>query len=132
MEDTEVAIDGSHSVGSCDFDVVDLGGDWFFSNLHKWGFAPSTVTVVHAARPELMKTTRHPIPSWTWGQGLAIESRFPGTRDFSASLAVPAAAEYLQRWRSQEGETAPEFCHRRVREAAGELAEAWGTSDALL
>lgn len=31
----EIALDAVHAVGSCDFDVRDLGVDWFFSNLHK-------------------------------------------------------------------------------------------------
>lgn len=76
-----------------------------------------------------MRDTRHPIVSWAWGQGLASECQFPGTRDFSAFLAVPAAMEYLSTWRSPSGETSREFCHRRVLESGRELADAWGTVD---
>jgi len=129
-ERTEIAVDGAHSVGSCAFDVRDIGADWFFSNLHKWGFAPSTATIVHAARAGLMRETGHPVVSWGWGAGLAAESPFPGTRDCSAMLAVPAAMSYLAAWRSPLGETSHEFCRRRVLGAARELAAAWGTEDA--
>ena len=42
-------------------------------------------------------------------------------------LAVPAAVHFLQSWRSDRGESAAEFCHRRVCEAALQLSRAWGT-----
>mmetsp|Transcript_95402 Transcript_95402/g.199595 ORF Transcript_95402/g.199595 Transcript_95402/m.199595 type:complete len:472 (-) Transcript_95402:165-1580(-) len=130
--DMEVAIDGAHSVGSTNFDVKDFGCDWFFSNLHKWGFAPTVANVVWSATPELMADTRHPIPSWSWGKGLNVESRFTGTMDYSSLLSVPAAMEYLQRWRSEEDESSVDYCHRRVLESSRLLAEAWGTADQLL
>lgn len=126
--DVEVCVDGAHGVGSCIVDVGDIGADWYFSNLHKWGFAPNTATILHAATPELMRETRHPITSWYWRGGLAAEARFPGTRDYSALLATPAAMEYLRRWRSESGEDSRSFSHRRVLESASKLAEAWGTA----
>jgi len=82
---------------------------------------------MYAASPQLMGDTRHPITSWHWGEGLARECQFTGTRDYSAMLSAPAAMEYLAAWRSPEGETSHQFCHRRVLEAAAFLAHAWGT-----
>ena len=128
-KDIEIAVDGAHSIGSTTFDVKDLGCDWFFSNLHKWGFCPAGSTIIYAANSDLMKTTMHPITSWTWGKGLAIESRFPGTRDFSAILSSPAAMQFLSDWRSPQDETSVTYCHRRVIESASYLADAWGTKD---
>eukprot|EP00929_Paragymnodinium_shiwhaense_P096986 TRINITY_DN58758_c0_g1_i1.p1 TRINITY_DN58758_c0_g1~~TRINITY_DN58758_c0_g1_i1.p1 ORF type:complete len:446 (+),score=46.65 TRINITY_DN58758_c0_g1_i1:60-1397(+) len=130
--DLEVCLDGAHSVGSCATDVVSLGADWFLSNLHKWGFAPHCATILYARRPELMGEARHPITSWDWGKGLAVESRFTGSRDYSAMLAVPAAMEYLRAWQSPAGESAEDFCHRRVLESSEALASAWGTTEDLL
>lgn len=129
--DVEVAVDGSHSVGSCSFNVEEFGADWFYTNFHKWAFAPPTATLVWAASAKMMQETCHPIPSWHWGKGLPVESLFPGTRDFSAPLAVPAAVEYLNSWRSDKNETSAEFCHRRVLKSAKELADAWGTGGEL-
>lgn len=126
----EVCVDGAHSVGSVPgLDVVDIGADFFFTNFHKWGFAPSTVSALHARDAELMKTTGHPITSWDWKEGLAREAAFPGTRDFSAMMALPAAVDYLHAWRSPEGLHAAAYCHARVREAAAQLRFVWGTED---
>ena len=125
--DIEIAVDGAHSVGSTSVSLDDIGADWFFSNLHKWGFAPSTATVLVAANTDLMQDTGHPITSWKWQQGLHEEARFTGTRDYSAMLAVPTAMDYLQRWRSERDETAQQYCHRRVMQAAAQLADAWDT-----
>lgn len=45
----EVAIDGAHSVGSiANLDIPSLDGDFFFSNLHKWGLSPHCATFFHA------------------------------------------------------------------------------------
>ena len=126
-DDMEIAVDGAHSIGSTTFDVKELGCDWFLSNLHKWGFAVAPTTLIYAASSSLMKSTTHPITSWAWGQGLASESLFPGTRDFSAILSVPVAMEFLSSWRSTLGETSVEYCHRRVIESAHLLARAWNT-----
>ncbi|CAJ1327324.1 unnamed protein product, partial [Effrenium voratum] len=126
----EVCVDGAHTIGSADYDVEDVGAEWFFSNLHKWAFAPSTATLLHGKK-ELLENTSHAVVSWNWGQGLRRESQFPGSRDYSAFLAVPAAVDYLRTWRSALGEDSQSFCRRRVREAARELQEAWGTEPAV-
>lgn len=71
----------------------------------------------------------HPITSWAWGQGLAEEALFPGTRDFSAMTAVPAAVEYLNTWQSAvEGQSSAVYCHNQVQRAANLLRDAWGTT----
>ena len=67
--------------------------------------------------------------SWAWGLGLSAESRFPGTRDFSAILSSPAAMDFLSNWRSPSGETSISYCHRRVIESANHLANAWDTKE---
>lgn len=126
----EVAVDGAHSVGSVhDLDVVDMDCDFFFSNLHKWGFAPGTATVFFCKTPELAAETHHPITSWDYPQGIAEESLFPGTRDFSAILAVPTAVEYLKAWRSADGLTSAEHCKREVQAAAAQLRFVWESED---
>jgi selenocysteine lyase/cysteine desulfurase len=91
----EIAVDGAHSVGSVpNLDVTEMNCDYFFSNLHKWAFAPSTSTILWSKH---LPETKHPIVSWSWGQGMSEESLFPGTRDFSSYLAVPAASEYFNK-----------------------------------
>ena len=86
----EIAVDGAHGVGSIpDLDVPSIGADFYHSNLHKWGsylspfpifplsssnkhltgFSPHTSTVVYA-REDMMRSTIHPIVSWSHGMGL--------------------------------------------------------------
>ena len=84
------------------FDPGDPTGRWKSDpggpqpqNFHKWGFAPNTVSALHSRDPNLMRTTGHPITSWDWKEGLSREAAFPGTRDFSAIMALPAAVEYV-------------------------------------
>eukprot|EP00977_Amphora_coffeiformis_P001437 scaffold291_cov168-Amphora_coffeaeformis.AAC.6 len=96
----QVCVDGAHAVGSVPpFDVRTLDCDYYYSNLHKWAFAPSTATIFWSPHAPDM---RHPITSWAWGEGLAQETLFPGTRDFSAMAAVPAAVHRGVRDRLRE------------------------------
>lgn len=37
-----VVIDGAHAVGAIDLDVPSYGADFYFSNLHKWNYAPKS------------------------------------------------------------------------------------------
>lgn len=48
------------------------------------------------AREDMMRSTIHPIVSWSHGMGLKKESLFLGTRDYSALLSSAAAIRYLQ------------------------------------
>ena len=40
------------------------------------------------------------MPSWNFGEGLGSATKWTGTRDPSAFLAVPATLEFLDEWRS--------------------------------
>jgi L-cysteine desulfhydrase len=103
----EIAIDGAHSVGSLDMsdigtNISELGCDYYFSNLHKWAFCPPAATVLWVS-DRLGECISHAVVSWNYGNGLAAESRWPGTRDFSSFMAAPAAIQYLEKWRAPDG-----------------------------
>jgi selenocysteine lyase/cysteine desulfurase len=113
----EVAVDAAHALGSEDLlaaggdtgggdqrCVVDaIGADWWYSNIHKWAFAPPAVAVLVARDPALLDATEHVTPSWSWPRGLREGARWVGTRDYSAFLAVPRALEFLEAWRAGGG-----------------------------
>jgi selenocysteine lyase/cysteine desulfurase len=125
----QVCVDAAHAVGSVsDLDVTRYDCDYYYSNLHKWGFAPSTATIFWSPYCTEM---RHPITSWAWGKGLCEDAVFSGTRDYSAMAAVPAAVDYLRSWRcpTTHDQTSAEFCHSRVLEAARFLRDAWDTNE---
>jgi hypothetical protein len=131
--------------------VPAIGADFYYSNLHKWGFAPHTSTAMWG-REDVLRSTSHAVVSWHWRQGLKMECTFPGTRDFSPLLASPAAVQYLQGWRAgaagatgatggatddrgvlqkgEEDEGAAAFNRRGALAAAIMLREAWGTEPA--
>mmetsp|Transcript_35999 Transcript_35999/g.70832 ORF Transcript_35999/g.70832 Transcript_35999/m.70832 type:complete len:428 (+) Transcript_35999:122-1405(+) len=130
----EVAIDGAHAVGllpTASVDVGAIGADFYYTNLHKWAFAPGPSTALHVADGRVVASTRHVVPSWNVGRGLLAESRWPGTRDFASALAVPAALEYLAAWRSADGAGAAEYNATGWRKAAEMLNEAWGVGPAV-
>ena len=47
-----------------------VGADWWFSNLHKWAFAPPTAAVLVARDASLLADTHHAVPSWAYPKGL--------------------------------------------------------------
>ena len=79
------------------------------------------------AREDMMRSTIHPIVSWSHGMGLKKESLFIGTRDYSALLSSAAAIKYLQG--SAKGiETRNRDSVLRYSKM---LREAWGKSHSL-
>ncbi|KAK4402084.1 putative L-cysteine desulfhydrase, chloroplastic [Sesamum angolense] len=96
-----IFIDGAHAIGNVEIDVKDIGAD-FYTNLH------------------------HPVVSHEYGNGLAIESSWTGTRDYSPQLVLPEVMEFVSRF---DGgiEGIMRRNHETVVEMAQMLVEAWGT-----
>lgn len=129
----EVAVDGAHGVGLLPpsaLRVTDIGATFYFTNLHKWAFAPSPVAALHAAE-HCLQDTHHVVPSWQAGSGLFTEARWPGTRDFAPVLAVPDALAYLAEWRSADGLDVVAHNAEGYRRAESMLREAWGVDPAV-
>jgi len=121
----EIAVDGAHTVGSLKMDLSSIGDfDWYFSNLHKWGFLPLTGAVLVGQK---FSEAHHPVVSWKYKQGLKAESSWPGTRDCSAYTVVPNAVKFLREWKSPEGELSYEYNKRRCLEVSEMLAKSWNT-----
>jgi len=125
-----------------------LGADWWFSNLHKWAFAPPTacVLVAGASDPEcvspsslpsspsppssssLLRTTEHVVPSWGWPGGLEVGARWTGTRDYSAFLAVPRALEFMHSWGPPLNQESAPIKAKRGEQADGSVGSRGGVS----
>ncbi|KAJ1457119.1 pyridoxal phosphate-dependent transferase [Pelagophyceae sp. CCMP2097] len=125
----EVAVDGAHVLGQLPLDVLDVGADWFFTNVHKWAFGPAACAAVYAPE-DVLQETRHVVSSWHTDKGLAKESRWPGTRDFSAALVVPGALEYHGKWRSVQNLSVTDYNVQGCRDAEYQLRDAWGVEEA--
>ncbi|XP_057963151.1 probable L-cysteine desulfhydrase, chloroplastic [Malania oleifera] len=128
----QIFVDAAHGIGCTDVDMKDIGADFYTSNLHKWFFCPPSVAFLYCRKSPAMAAAadsdlHHPVVSHEYGNGLAIESAWIGTRDYSAQLVVPSAFEFVNRF-----EGGIDGIKRRNHEAVVEmgemLAKAWGTN----
>ena len=123
-----VFVDAAHGPGQLPLDLPALGADWVVGNLHKWFFAPRGCAVLWA-RPERVAALHPTVISHGYGEGLAAEFGWTGTRDVTAFLSVPAAIAFHRRL---GGPTLMEGNRRLQANAAALLADAWGTEIAAL
>ncbi|XP_071716340.1 L-cysteine desulfhydrase [Rutidosis leptorrhynchoides] len=122
----QVFVDAAHAVGSVPVDVKEIGADFYVSNLHKWFFCPPSVAVLYCRKSSLSSDLHHPVVSHEYGNGLAIESAWIGTRDYSSQLLVPEVIDFVNRF---EGgiDGIMKRNHDAVIEMGSMLAKAWGT-----
>ncbi len=96
-------VDGAHAPGQIPVDIEAIGADFYTGNLHKWLCAPKGAAFLHARR-ECQSLLDPLIVSWGWEAAVPGASPFIdhqemwGTRDISATLAVPAAIQFQQEY----------------------------------
>lgn len=90
----EVLVDGAHAPGMIELDVPKIGATYYAGNLHKWACAAKGCGFLWVA-PQRAAEIHPCIVSHLYGQGLAEEFSWQGTRDISAWLALPAAMEFM-------------------------------------
>ncbi|KAH7542889.1 probable L-cysteine desulfhydrase, chloroplastic [Ziziphus jujuba] len=123
----QVFVDGAHGIGCIDVDMKEIGADFYTSNLHKWFFSPPAVAFLYCRKLSKCSDLHHPIVSHDYGNGLAIESAWVGTRDYSPLLVVPSVLEFISRF--EKGiHGIMERNHEAVVEMGKMLAKAWGTN----
>jgi isopenicillin-N epimerase len=89
-------VDGAHGPGHAEIDLAAIGADWYVGNCHKWLAAPKGCAFLWARRER--QQDLHPTTiSHGYGSGYLAEFDWPGTRDNSAFLAVPAAIAFHER-----------------------------------
>lgn len=121
----QIMIDGAHAFGQVPIDLSTLDVDYYSSNLHKWGLAPTSVAFLYLRNPS-DPSLRHPIPSHSSTEGLVRESMWTGTRDTSAILSVSAALDFIDEIGGLENLAARN--HAVLVDAARMLTLAWKTS----
>jgi isopenicillin-N epimerase len=119
-----VLVDGAHAPGQLALDLRALGADWYVGNCHKWMYAQRGCGFLYAASAERARV--HPtVISHGYGNGLAAEFDWTGTRDLCHWLALPAAFAFAD-------ELGPQRIagYNRALRAAGArlIAERWGTA----
>ncbi|KAE9446720.1 hypothetical protein C3L33_21383, partial [Rhododendron williamsianum] len=123
----QIFVDAAHAIGSTNVDMKEIGADFYTSNLHKWFFCPPAVAFLYCRKSDKTLDLHHPVVSHEYGNGLAIESAWIGTRDYSAQFVVPEVVEFVNRF---EGgiEGIRTRNHEKVVEMGEMLAKAWGTN----
>ncbi|EEF50030.1 probable L-cysteine desulfhydrase, chloroplastic [Ricinus communis] len=129
----QVFVDAAHGIGCVDVDMKEIGADFYTSNLHKWFFCPPSVAFLYCRKFDKggLGTNNdddlhHPVVSHEYGNGLAVESAWIGTRDYSAQLVVPSVLEFINRFPGGI-EGIKKRNHETVVEMGKMLAKAWGT-----
>lgn len=122
----QVFVDAAHGIGCVDVDMKEIGADFYTSNLHKWFFCPPSVAFLYCKKSSKCDDLHHPVVSHEYGNGLAVESAWIGTRDYSSQLVVPQVLEFVNRF---EGGILgiKKRNHDMVVEMGEMLAKAWGT-----
>ncbi len=88
-----VFIDAAHVPGNIDVDVSTLDADYYAGNAHKWLCAPHGAGMLWC-RPDLQETLHPMTISHGHGSGFTAAFDWPGTRDPTAWLSVPAAIDF--------------------------------------
>ncbi|WP_329376918.1 aminotransferase class V-fold PLP-dependent enzyme [Streptomyces sp. NBC_01351] len=88
-------VDGAHAPGML-ADPLAGGADFWFGNLHKWGYAPPGSAVL-AVAPQHRRRIRALVPSWEDQHGFprAVENR--ATADYTGWLAAPEGLDLIHR-----------------------------------
>uniref|UniRef100_A0A1D1Z7E0 Isopenicillin N epimerase n=1 Tax=Anthurium amnicola TaxID=1678845 RepID=A0A1D1Z7E0_9ARAE len=122
----KVFVDAAHALGNVEVDMKDIGADYYTSNLHKWFFCPPSIAFLYCRKSTASPDVHHPVVSSEYGKGLAIESGWIGTRDYSAQLVVPEVMDFVNRF---EGgiDGILKRNHEKVVEMGEMLVEAWNT-----
>jgi isopenicillin-N epimerase len=122
--DVLTILDGAHAPGQIPLRLEELGADFYAGNCHKWMCAPKGAGFLWA-RPERQEELEPLVLSWDWEEGATFDSRrrWPGTRDPSAWLAVPAAIRFME---EHDWDVVRSRCHELGLRVRAELSDLFG------
>ncbi|MFI5806767.1 aminotransferase class V-fold PLP-dependent enzyme [Streptomyces sp. NPDC051561] len=86
-------VDGAHAPGAL---AEPLAGepDFWFGNLHKWGYAPPGSALLVVA-PQFRERVPAPVPSWEHDRGFPRAVEYRATVDYTGWLAAPEGLALL-------------------------------------
>ncbi|MFG2879016.1 aminotransferase class V-fold PLP-dependent enzyme [Streptomyces sp. NPDC048337] len=88
-------VDGAHAPGML-ADPLAGGADFWFGNLHKWGYAPPG-TAILAVAPRHRHRIRALVPSWEDQHGFPRSVEYRATADYTGWLAAPEGLDLQDR-----------------------------------
>ncbi len=117
-------VDGAHVPGLLPVNLSTLGADFWVGNLHKWLYGPKGCAVLYVA-PEHQERVHPVVISHGYGDGMAEEFDWVGTRDLSAWLAAPAAVRFME---DLGAKRVRDWTHGLRKRGAELIRQAWGTA----
>ena len=118
-----VLVDGAHGPANVAVDVEAIGADFYTGNAHKWLCAPPGAGMLWC-RPEHQPDLHPLVISHGFEDGYTSGFDWPGTRDPSAWLSVPAAIDFHQ---DNGGPALRERNRKTALQAGHQLAADFGT-----
>lgn len=97
LHDIPVLVDGAHAPGMLEKPASSHQGAWWTGNLHKWVCAPKGCAVL-ARNADDCASVHAPVISHGYGETLAAEFDWQGTRDLAPWLTAPAAIAFWDRY----------------------------------
>jgi isopenicillin-N epimerase len=94
-------IDGAHAPGQIEVNLANLDADFYTGACHKWMLAPKGSSFLYVKK-EFQNLLDPLLISWGYKSDKPSGSRFldyhqlQGTKDYSASLSVPAAINFMK------------------------------------
>ncbi|MFJ4878948.1 aminotransferase class V-fold PLP-dependent enzyme [Streptomyces sp. NPDC088745] len=88
-------VDGAHAPGTL-ADPLAGNPDFWFGNLHKWGYAPPGSALLTVA-PRFRDRVPAPVPSWEDERGFPRSVEYRATVDYTGWLAAPEGLDLLAR-----------------------------------
>jgi len=120
-------IDGAHAPGQIDLNLDALDADFYTGNLHKWVLSPKGAGFLYA-RPDVQHLVEPLIVSWGYHSTSETSSGsqfqdylgWTGTKDPAASLAVPAALQFMA---DHNWDDVRRSCHELLRPAIERICD---------
>mmetsp|Transcript_40342 Transcript_40342/g.111120 ORF Transcript_40342/g.111120 Transcript_40342/m.111120 type:complete len:348 (+) Transcript_40342:469-1512(+) len=123
VPDALVVVDAAHSLAGSTLELRPAVADALVTNCHKWFCGPKGTAVLYVD-PQHQEWVKPLVISHGFGSDFVSGFYWSGLTDFSSWLALDAALAF---WESVGFSQARLYAHSLVRDAAEELAEAWGT-----
>jgi isopenicillin-N epimerase len=97
-------VDGAHTIGQCPLNIMEIAPDFYFSNIHKWLFAPKGTAFLYT-RKKLQSMVKPLITGWGWGLNRELQSgsdyidtnQVYGTSDLSSFLTIPDSINFYNK-----------------------------------
>lgn len=116
-------IDGAHAIGQLPIDLSEIQPSAYFSNFHKWAYAPKSAAFLYVS-DEFLSVIKPAVTGIHHGEELSREFFSTGTRDLTSLLCAPEGLKYLE---SFDADRVREYCHNLALAAARKVAAIWGT-----